>query len=144
METDTADEKTGHASVQLGGRSSFISDPGATFSWGKLSDFHKERKRSKKKERSEGEGRWKLPQPWKSDKDAFGGIFLMISTAAWKSLRGGPRRLSHSSHRPGGDQQQNRTFHLLPKPDIIKSYRQILRPRGSDGNNFALEVDFLG
>jgi hypothetical protein len=42
-------------------------------------DFHKERKRSKKKER---EGLWKLPQPWKSNKDAFGDIFLAISTAA--------------------------------------------------------------
>jgi hypothetical protein len=27
-------------------------------------------------------GLWKLPQPWKSNKDAFGDIFLMISTAA--------------------------------------------------------------
>jgi hypothetical protein len=42
-------------------------------------DFHKERKRSKKKERG---GLWKLPQPWKSNKDAFGDFFLMISTAA--------------------------------------------------------------
>jgi hypothetical protein len=41
-------------------------------------DFHKERKRSKKKERG---GLWKLPQPWKSYKDAFGDI-LMIFTAA--------------------------------------------------------------
>jgi hypothetical protein len=30
---------------------------------------------------------WKLPQPWKSRKVAFGDFFLMISTAAWKSLR---------------------------------------------------------
>jgi len=27
-------------------------------------------------------GLWKLPQPWKSTKDAFSDIFLMISTAA--------------------------------------------------------------
>ena len=58
--------------------------------------FHKERKRSKKKEKFGRGGLWKLPQPWKSTKDAFGGIFLMISTAVWKSLRGGPLRLSHS------------------------------------------------
>jgi hypothetical protein len=30
---------------------------------------------------------WELPQPRKSDKDAFGNFFLMISSAAWKSLR---------------------------------------------------------
>ena len=29
---------------------------------------------------------WKLPQLWKSNKEAFGNVFLMISTAAWKSL----------------------------------------------------------
>lgn len=34
--------------------------------------------------------------------------------------------LSHSSHRPGGGQpqQQNRTDHLLLKPDIFICYRQ--------------------
>jgi hypothetical protein len=46
--------------------------------------FSKKEKRSKK-ERSRG--LWKLPQPWKSKKDAFGYFFLMISTAAWKSRR---------------------------------------------------------
>jgi hypothetical protein len=30
---------------------------------------------------------WKLPQPWKSKKVAFGDFYLMISTAAWKSCR---------------------------------------------------------
>jgi hypothetical protein len=33
------------------------------------------------------EALWKLPQRWKSIKVAFGNFFLMISTAAWKSLR---------------------------------------------------------
>jgi hypothetical protein len=41
-----------------------------------------ERKRTKKKEASRGGGLWKLPQPWKSTKGAFGDFFLMISTAA--------------------------------------------------------------
>jgi hypothetical protein len=44
-----------------------------------VEDFPKERKRTKKKE---SRGLWKLPQPWKSTKEAFGEIFLMISTAA--------------------------------------------------------------
>jgi hypothetical protein len=35
-----------------------------------------QRKRSKKKD-SEGGGLWKLPQPWKSTKDAFGDIFFI-------------------------------------------------------------------
>jgi hypothetical protein len=29
---------------------------------------------------------WKLPPPWKWIKVAFGDFFLIISTAAWKSL----------------------------------------------------------
>jgi len=44
----------------------------------------RKKKGPKKKER---EGLWKLPQPWKSEAVAFGDFFLMISTAAWKSLR---------------------------------------------------------
>ena len=36
---------------------------------------------------ADGTALWKLPQLWKSNKDAFGDFFLMISTAAWKSLR---------------------------------------------------------
>jgi hypothetical protein len=43
----------------------------------------KKEARPKKKERG---GLWKLPQPWKSEKVAFGDFFLMISTA-WKSRR---------------------------------------------------------
>jgi hypothetical protein len=46
---------------------------------------HKERK--KKQKRKKRGGLWKLPQPWKSEKVAFGDLFLTISTAAWKSLR---------------------------------------------------------
>jgi hypothetical protein len=34
---------------------------------------------------------WKLPQPRKSVKVAFGNIFLMISSAAWKTLLGFPQ-----------------------------------------------------
>jgi hypothetical protein len=49
----------------------------------KTGDFHKERKRSKKKETfSEGRSLWKLPQLRKSMKVAFGNNLLMISTAA--------------------------------------------------------------
>jgi hypothetical protein len=44
----------------------------------------RKQKQAKKKERG---GLWKLPQQWKSEAVAFGDIFLMISTAAWKSLR---------------------------------------------------------
>jgi len=45
-------------------------------------DLDKERKRTKKKEKFGRGGLWKLPQPWKSTKVAFGNFFLMISTAA--------------------------------------------------------------
>jgi len=47
------------------------------------------RAQRKKKEakKKESRGLWKLPQPWKSAKVACGDFFLMISTAAWKSLR---------------------------------------------------------
>src|SRR5437870_2416785 len=46
------------------------------------------RAQRKKKEakKKESRGLWKLPQPWKSKKVAYGDFFLMISTAAWKSL----------------------------------------------------------
>ena len=37
---------------------------------------------------------WKLPQPRKSIKDAFGDIFLMISSATWKTLLGFPQLLT--------------------------------------------------
>jgi hypothetical protein len=47
-------------------------------------EVQRKKKEAKKKERG---GLWKLPQPWKSDKVAFSDFFLMISTAAWKSLR---------------------------------------------------------
>jgi hypothetical protein len=49
-----------------------------------LNFSQRKKKESKKKE---SRGLWKLPQPWKSEKVAFGDFFLMISTAAWKSLR---------------------------------------------------------
>jgi hypothetical protein len=54
----------------------------------------KERKRTKKKE-TKGRGiLWKLPQPSKSIKVAFGNIFLVIYSAAWKTLLGFPQLLT--------------------------------------------------
>jgi hypothetical protein len=47
-------------------------------------EVQRKKKGPKKKERG---GPWKLPQPWKSAKVASGDFCLMISTAAWKSLR---------------------------------------------------------
>jgi hypothetical protein len=50
------------------------------------------KKKEPKKKESCGRGSlWKLPQPRKSFKLAFGNIFLMISTAAWKTLLGFPQ-----------------------------------------------------
>ncbi|PYS15580.1 MAG: hypothetical protein DMG15_04650 [Acidobacteria bacterium] len=49
---------------------------------GRRSGFSQERKRSKKKEPSEGGRPVETAQPWKSIKVAFGNFFLMISTAA--------------------------------------------------------------
>jgi hypothetical protein len=57
----------------------------------KLSVFFKERKRTKKKEIQGRGSLWKPPQPRKSIKDAFGDIFLMISSATWKTLLGFPQ-----------------------------------------------------
>jgi hypothetical protein len=47
---------------------------------------HRETHQKRKKNQKE-KSLWKLPQLWKSTKEAFGNFFLMISTAAWKSLR---------------------------------------------------------
>jgi len=44
-------------------------------------------RKKKEAKKKESRGLWKLPQPWKSAKVACGDFFLMISTAAWKSLR---------------------------------------------------------
>jgi hypothetical protein len=68
-----------------GSRSSPISDPGATF-FPQPPHGGTERKKKEPKKKERG-GLWKLPQPWKSTKDAFGDIYLMISTAARKSLQ---------------------------------------------------------
>jgi hypothetical protein len=46
------------------------------------SNLRKKEKEPKRKKQAEGGGLWKLPQPWKSTKEAFGDFFLMISTAA--------------------------------------------------------------
>jgi hypothetical protein len=51
-----------------------------------------QRKKKNQKERTVEGGRlWKLPQPRKSTKVAFGTIFLMIFSAAWKTLLGLPQ-----------------------------------------------------
>src|SRR5206468_12389817 len=74
-----------------------------------------ERKRTKKKEKFGRGGLWKLPDVWKN-KNGF-------STRPCKT----PAGVSHSSHRLDGginNKQQNRTFHLLQKPDIFICYRQ--------------------
>ena len=49
---------------------------------------------------------------WKSEKDAYGGIFLMISTPAWKSLLAFPqlpqaRRWNHQSGTENGNSNQD-------------------------------------
>jgi hypothetical protein len=54
----------------------------------------KERKRTKKKETKGRGSLWKLPQPSKSIKVAFGNIFLVIYSVAWKTLLGFPQLLT--------------------------------------------------
>ena len=51
----------------------------------------KKEKRTKKERKLRRGSLWKLPQPRKSFKVAFGNIFLMISSAAWKTLLGFPQ-----------------------------------------------------
>jgi len=45
---------------------------------------------------------WKLPQLWKSIKDAFGNFFLMISTSCWEKPPQKTLRLFHSYHSADG------------------------------------------
>ena len=45
---------------------------------------------------------WKLPQLWKSTKEAFGNIFLMISTSCLEKPTQKTLRLFHRSHSAGG------------------------------------------
>jgi hypothetical protein len=52
------------------------------FPQGKLAQNEKEKEPKTKKK-----SLWKLPQLWKSTKEACGNIFLIISTAAWESRR---------------------------------------------------------
>jgi hypothetical protein len=73
--------KSRHAEGRARSRSASITDPGAN-NFSAEPDFNKERKRTKKKEKFGRGGLWKLPQPWKSRKVAFGNFFLVISTAA--------------------------------------------------------------
>jgi hypothetical protein len=47
---------------------------------------------------------WKLPPLWKSIKEAFGNIFLMISTSCLEKPPQKRLRLSHSSHSADGGQ----------------------------------------
>jgi hypothetical protein len=51
----------------------------------------------------EREGLWKMTQLRKSKKDAFGNIFLMISTSCLEKPSQNTLRLSHIYHSPGGD-----------------------------------------
>src|SRR5215468_10262296 len=46
------------------------------------------------------EGLWKMPQLWKSTKDAFGDFFLMISTSCLEKPPQKTLRLSHIYHSP--------------------------------------------
>jgi hypothetical protein len=46
----------------------------------------KAQRKKKEAKKKESRGLWKLPQPWKSTKVAFGDL-SMTSTAAWKNLR---------------------------------------------------------
>jgi len=43
-----------------------------------------------------------MPQLWKSDKDTFGAILLMISTSCLEKPSQKTLRLSHIYHSPGG------------------------------------------
>jgi hypothetical protein len=45
---------------------------------------------------------WKLPQLWKSTKEAFGDSFLKISTSCLEKPPQKTLRLSHSYHSAGG------------------------------------------
>jgi hypothetical protein len=45
---------------------------------------------------------WKLPQLWKSNKDAFGDFFLMISISRLEKSAQKTLRLFHSYHSAGG------------------------------------------
>jgi len=73
----------GHASSRPTRRWSPLSRSWRVHPRNRIEIFHKERKRSKKKETfSEGGSLWKLPQLRKSMKVAFGNNLLMISTAA--------------------------------------------------------------
>jgi hypothetical protein len=50
------------------------------------------------------EGLWKMPQLWKSTKEAFGHILLMISTSCLEKPAQKTLRLFHIYHSPdGGD-----------------------------------------
>jgi hypothetical protein len=55
-----------------------------------------------KEEPTSGETRWELPQLWKSTNEAFGNIFLMISTSCLEKPSQKHARLFHSYHRAGG------------------------------------------
>jgi hypothetical protein len=68
---------------------------------GKPSDFSQRKKKGAKKK--ESRGLWKLPQPWKSKKVAFGNLFLDDFHRCLEKPTPKTLRLSHSYHRPGGD-----------------------------------------
>ena len=66
------------------------------------------------------EGLWKMPQLWKSSKDAFGGILLMISTSCLEKPSQKTLRLFHIYHSPGGDSYS--TSFRLPVAKPISVY----------------------
>jgi len=80
-----------HAESRVGFRTSSINDCGEIYLSTEVGFRQRKKKEPKKKETSGRGSLWKLPQPRKSFKVAFGNIFLMISTAAWKTLLGFPQ-----------------------------------------------------
>ena len=84
------DQDFRHAGSRAGSRTSSINECGANYFFATV--VSGQRKKKNQKERTVEGGRlWKLPQPRKSSKVAFGNIFLMISSAAWKTLLGLPQ-----------------------------------------------------
>jgi hypothetical protein len=71
----------------------------------------RKKKEAKKKETfGTGEGLLKLPQLRKSESDAFGNFFLMISTSCLDKPSEKHARLIHSSNRPDDDQHRQIIF----------------------------------
>ena len=92
LPVEEGSRQRGHIGSRLSPEASFIGDPGATFFGKQPRIFTKKAKEAKRKKGSEGKGLWKLPQPCKSGKVAFGNIFLIdfhrcLKKPAQKTLR---------------------------------------------------------